>query len=350
MAQFKRNSGMSLVELMVVIGLMGIVMAGMGSFFSQILRVQEQTRLISNIQILKSTLIRNIESDAAWSNTVNQAINTSMACLRVSDSTLCNHNDSSNFNIFDAANGLAFNSLVATSGFTKDGVVCNAFTTAGNDQCPIRWDLRWTVVCPGAVATCKTPSIQVLGTFSYEPSDSLLRVNPSNFHVNMIRGEGSLYKPFKVESIDTTASGGGACTPDTWVERTITTETYDIGENVTIASGTEFTIEAGTYHCDVSASVFGLGNYRIRLNDKTSSLTYNIGQGLAVDGSPGILFGKVVITLTGASTFTVETFCERNNSSNASFDMGLPIPTSFGGSPTYTGGTSYTSVACVRLS
>lgn len=80
------------------------------------------------------------------------------------------------------------------------------------------------------------------------------------------------YKTIILEDQKTTNTNGGTFTSGAWRTRTLNTEVCDTGSNCSLSSN-QFTLDAGTYEIEASASAYGVQYHACRLQNVTDSTT-----------------------------------------------------------------------------
>ncbi len=350
MAIRPRNSGFSLMEIVVVLAIIGAVGIGSTSMMANTIKVSQTNFIKGNIINFKNRLLAAIRKDTSWLITINR--NAALNCLIEDDSVMCNDGAVvNNFDVYnsivtDPVNGtLVYQASSATAGFDDNGQDCNGYTAAGNDDCPFRYDLTLTLNCPGAEAQCYKPDITIQATFRSSPAtaDTMVsRVDPTEYNFWMDRSQKLRYEPLEYHHRVTTNTGGGNCTTGARVARQIPTEAYDVGDNATSVNATTFRLLAGQYECEVFAQAYqAVRGYAIFL--RVGGADTPIGSGFSSNGNSEFTMGKVDLTLAADTNISVMHFCGQSQNS---FDMGRPAPTGPGGD--FSGGFVHTRVTCVR--
>lgn len=212
------QSGFSLVEMMVVVGLSSFVVFLTLTSLSQLDRATTQSQLDYEYAQLKSELSWTLRDRASWENTkkyklnptdVNY-VNTALNCLKIvrpdgtieREASLCDSTAAlGNLQILNAQNQVVIDSANLNAGFTRSGTPCNTFDAAnGNDQCPLRFVAIPRFVCNG---TCLNPTIEVTLQATFKARTNGLMLNTSS-------GVVVVYKDPVVDSIaETCTSIGG---------------------------------------------------------------------------------------------------------------------------------------------
>jgi prepilin-type N-terminal cleavage/methylation domain-containing protein len=186
------QSGFSLTELMVVVGIGSIFALAMVSIMSWTAMNQSRAVTLAKLEVVKENLQRTLGNDQAWQNTLEMGAlpqsQSNMACL--GNLTKCNPG-SYPFTLYNGrvrpnpstqltAQDIVFDSTNLNAGFDMQGQACNQFSMAGNDACPFRYDLRWSPVCPAGVP-CVNPQVMITAKLLYKPSGLKPPANWVNF-------------------------------------------------------------------------------------------------------------------------------------------------------------------------
>lgn len=179
----RENSGFGIVEVMVGAALLMTSILG-AMFITGISSNTASDNPISiGIEIARTSLINNIQSDLAWSATVKDPANTSLACLKNSTTCFGGTAASGAFTLKDAANQVAYDGLNVNAGFTIQGTRCTTYDPVnGNPQCPIRFNLSWEALCTSA--PCLNPPVKVVGTVEVKFTNkraTVINLNRFNF-------------------------------------------------------------------------------------------------------------------------------------------------------------------------
>ena len=112
--------------------------------------------------------------------------------------------------------------------------------------------------------------------------------------------------------------GGGTFTSGAWRTRDLDTEIADPGSIVSISSN-QFTLGAGSYLIEASATAHDVNRHIARIYNATSSSVVAIGQPNFGDTSgngtgPSIVVARV--TITGSTAFEIQHRCETTKATN----------------------------------
>lgn len=218
------NVGMTLVEVMVAIGISGIVLTAIMSLSNLSLKQQYQSNLTFQADLFRKNLVLLINNSDAWKNTIAATANSApytvggtpytapptssatdppgLNCLIGSGSPCTNNGKDLTaspagtaisgmkiLQILDNKGVLFYDTTSNTKGLSPQGTACNGFVapsippappTPGNDNCPLRFDISWTAVCG---TSCVNPQVQIHIQAVYNPATSSRTVafNPANY-------------------------------------------------------------------------------------------------------------------------------------------------------------------------
>ncbi|MCB0343421.1 MAG: type II secretion system protein [Bdellovibrionales bacterium] len=180
---------MTLIEIMVTVGIMGIVIAGTASMMAQMLRGQKTIEMRLAVQDLRENVRSFIVNEEAWGKTVED--------LNVNQGGTCLADAASGYEckdvvdagqaipqIMDAAGGVKYESTAGPgNGFTATGAACDGtMTPYPSSQCPISMDISWKPDASASCANtgCKNPTAVITVDFTYDPGDA----KPVPFNIN----------------------------------------------------------------------------------------------------------------------------------------------------------------------
>lgn len=177
--------GFSLIEILIATSVLGMLAMGVITTFQQLAKQQFRSNMAAQSDVFRRNMIAHLQNEQAWQRTMNDAANTSMACLR--NSTSCT-GAGGPFRLRDSQNGMVYDAMTSpTAGLTADGRPCNTFNAVdGDDVCLLRMELSWTPICSG---TCMSPQVQVRGGVRYKPQSKqrTIAFNTENYSFTMIR-------------------------------------------------------------------------------------------------------------------------------------------------------------------
>ena len=193
-----RAKGFSLIELMVVVGILSIlVYFGGGIFVSSV----ERSRISANsstVLAVRDSILSLIRDDSAWAATV-AGNNAAFGCWTATGD--CTGQVGwLGFDLLES-NGARFrgyNPNIATNGFGRDGQLCNTFNAAApNPTCLFRFTFSRRFVCDGGVS-CIQPKIEIRVIFdpavlaAYDAQNrKMINVDRNQLSVTLVRAGGA---------------------------------------------------------------------------------------------------------------------------------------------------------------
>jgi len=175
------RDGFGLVEMLVVVAIGSFMALVFGGVLAWTAQNQAGAMSENRLETVKRTFVKMLRSRAAWQNTiVNGAAGGAkpagtMDCL--ANRTECTTTGAAGdpriqdqlFALYDPNNQLVYDATNLASGLTPRGEFCQTFSAppaAGNNDCPFRYDLRWTANCSGS---CVEPQVEVNAVLMYNP-------------------------------------------------------------------------------------------------------------------------------------------------------------------------------------
>jgi prepilin-type N-terminal cleavage/methylation domain-containing protein len=187
MARFtiKTQSGFTLVEVIIALGLASVVALGVASIMEQMGAANRHAGVVSSARLLKQNFIEMLSNDLAWQYTLLDPANKTFQCLiSATDCTgLPASGGPAGFVVRNSANAVFYDGLTAARGFTENGADCTGFPSAG---CPFHLQLSWTPLCAPKIP-CVLPEIQVNGTLVFNSPSFKTAYNPENYSFKLFR-------------------------------------------------------------------------------------------------------------------------------------------------------------------
>jgi type II secretory pathway pseudopilin PulG len=378
--KFLRDSrGMSIAEVLVSLAMVGILAMALASLIQTMSKTQNQNNIVNTIESIRTSIQRSITDGVSWGNTVTNAGNPALTCIR--NATACNVTTVIASNATDAqilaaagiinipllqdgSDNTIVDNTAATQGFTSAGAPCNTWSAAGNDACPIRFDIRAVLTCAPGLLTCRNPMVEVFGILRYSPLPTnpfRSIINNQRYRVRVARGSGANFKSENLTVVKQAAGGGvggGICTvatPAVWT--TVTFSNITINEVQPVAASlqntnTEVRLPAGTYSCSGLVTCFSCGSLKGRI--------IQVGGGAALGNSVAILvnypfLGQAIIptttfTLAADSNIQLQQQCSASPPNVPDVNYPATQLTQYGmgmAMPDYTN-TIFSSLNCVR--
>lgn len=371
----KSNLGMSLIEVLIALGMVGILSSVIATVMAQMQKAQNQLNVLNTIENMRINIQKLAADGSAWRETVLDAANSgpglTLACVQ--NNASCNHNAdaaliSSNETIDNGTldnapfgdlallktsnGGVYINGTSATSGYTDKGTPCTTWTATGNDECPIRWKMKIALECQGA-ATCLNPTIRLIAVLYYRSAGANAMkkiVNETKYRVDIRRGAkgDTRAERFTAEYRGAPAADGGPCsTGGVIIPLANTNPELNENANVSFGGGPPGTMRfsAGTYTCSASGTCFACGSVRLNLLVNGASL-FQSSSMLAKDQqlvSP--LINQVSFTVNATTPVTLVQTCipgVDTPATAANFGLGMALPD-------YAVGSKFAEIQCTRI-
>lgn len=373
----QNERGFGLVEVMVAAAIISIIALGIATLIDDMLKMQQKSNTVGVINRLKEQIIGAVQNGQSWQLTAGDADTTTgnpdLDCLR--NTGTCGSGETAALNLKDATGAALYYARAANHGFTLLGTYC---TTYPSVQCPFRYNLTYELTCPGATDPCQTPDVRVRGILQYTADTVTLPggFNPVLYEIDIRRGSEAIRNDgLSVSFVQAGVAGEGSGCQAAWVQRQLNTVLNDPAGNIVNKAGNaiiaplnSLQLRPGTYNCRVQAPAFKSGGNRIQLRSTAGNaigpITSTSGVASMSGGSASLSLDSTIV-LSVDTTLIVEQRCENLPNINgwwagspaavpANYDtwqLGIPIPDPPPAAPgTYTGGTTYTTVSCVRTS
>lgn len=181
------KNGFSIIEVMVAIGLLGIVGVGVSSMLFNMMNSNNYAQLGNSALNMKAELTEILSNDRAWANTIadttlNPDATAAFACLRTSTACAAGTYPFTPKLVNNTLFRTSYNPQTsATQGFNVNGVVCSTFSTGSpDDSCPMRYTFTWTPMCPSTGA-CINPQIRIRLIFNFSSTSKLTKLSPERY-------------------------------------------------------------------------------------------------------------------------------------------------------------------------
>lgn len=233
----ENSTGIGLVETIIVIGILGIIMTGVVSLGTVMMRMQSHSNFTFQADNARRSIMSALNGARSWQQTVtdpqnNRVNGPALNCIRtiapgpVQAGGPCTINGNPYTavgqqitnrairRVRDASGSVVYDASQPNFGLTPQGTFCDTFRTpplAGNDACPLRFNITWSARCtcevPDCTAftagdTCDNAQPRITVTAVYNPGvTNRTAFNPANYSVpEFIQGTGSA-----------AGGGGGDC-------------------------------------------------------------------------------------------------------------------------------------------
>lgn len=354
--------GVSLIELAVgvsVLAIMTLVSTSMIRNFSQ---YQHRLRIQATLAILNEQMRENLKSQITWQNTIDDnANNPALLCLK--EKGVCAEGAAIPILMRGVDNEIFFDSRPGTNGFTDNGAPCNTFNNAaGNNACPISFNITAQLNCAGASTTCTNPTVALTSRMLLRPTgppgflpESWGPINIASYNTDLIQGAASVYEPLLAAEVFFGAGPTGGCNPtgDFDNDRPFNRELNDPFDNITINPGGGPIVfnKIGSYSCRLKVPSVGVGAFRIRAVNVTDGAVVSMSSVSAVASKAIQEVAQlefILMVRTIGTVVQIQQTCDQDTSANA---RGIPVPhvgVAYAGG-VGSGGTILSSLDCTKI-
>jgi hypothetical protein len=205
----KDQRGQSLIQVVIAVGIMGILMMSMTSFFEILNKQQNKNNLAFQAGMLRNNLVAALNNSVGWKNTTTQSANNfangvMLDCLN--NGKPCTTDQSTDLSaggtpvgysggaptdegvlirqVLDSTGTVILDSTNPNSGYTPQGTSCstfNAATGSGDDSCPLRFEVHWWAKCNSVANTCVNAQAELQIVVIYNPRKQVQAFNPANY-------------------------------------------------------------------------------------------------------------------------------------------------------------------------
>lgn len=351
----KNRMGMSIVEVLVALGMVGILASVMASIFDQMQKSQAQVNITNTIETMRLNIQKLAADGTAWRQTVALLANPSLNCVRTNaicadsgaQAILSNDNvgnatlDAAPFldlpHLEQAAGGSYIDTQTsATSGYTDKGTPCNTWSAAGNDACPIRWKIKMAFECQAPAVTCLNPTIRIVGILYYRRAglNGRVVINENRYRVDLRRGAQGDTRAERFQTSYMGFSGnpgddGGPCVPSA----TIPFNNVTLNENGNVAPGGgppgTYLFQAGTYTCSAVASCFACGKVHIALFQGAIPIITSVTLLSMRWDQTQVSISNATFTINAITPMRIVEYCDQHPGGMAglaNLNMGMAMP------------------------
>jgi prepilin-type N-terminal cleavage/methylation domain-containing protein len=211
------HPGFSLIEVLISLAIMTALTIGIFSLATLPLRIQKQSNMTFQADILRRSIVSALNSPKSWQATVTDPRNnrTSKAMLdcvptnapgNVQAGYLCTTDGITDIPagtpitarainvVVDAAGGTVYDASKPNYGLSPQGLICKTFVDPkngpGDDNCPLRFNVFWSAICS---TTCVNPQIQLQVVAVFNPGvNTRVPFNTANYSTPLfMQGTGS---------------------------------------------------------------------------------------------------------------------------------------------------------------
>lgn len=353
------------MEIVVVLGIVALMGVGTTALLQSLISLGKKSQIKAALFELKEQMIQVMKDDDSWQRTIASGTNPGLNCAMPTNLIGCATGTTvNNPRFFDRVGNIFYRGDVATAGWTYNGETCNTWSAAGNNSCPIRYDITLTFDCGTRNSPCRRPNVIVAGTLNFSPAslDTVTgTLNLGDFGINFQRKADVTLEPTVIIFQDEFPGGGaacadnptnfcgGACTPGGWQVRKLNRVLKDQGQNINSVNFTAntFELKPGVYDCTIRASAFeATTGYKVRLLSQTSGASFDIGSGYSGTQTSTSTEGTVHMEFNGNETFVVEHYCSPGTIPSP-FNMGIPALT-YGATSGGLGHNVHTMIECIN--
>lgn len=176
-----RNSGFSLLEAIVAMGLVSVVLLSQSQVIQSLINQDAHFKTKVNLEHIRQQLLSMLSSPNVLSQTLAAPINTaSFDCLK--NSTTCS--GAKDFALVLGDGSIYYDTYNQNSGFTIDTNVCNTYNLSNsNDLCNIRATLTWKPDCP--TGSCINPKRIWINISLSSNSSNFTSINWNSFQISL---------------------------------------------------------------------------------------------------------------------------------------------------------------------
>lgn len=164
------NSGMSLVEVLIAMGILLMLFLGVSSLMQEMTRAKIKENVSAAATMIRQNVYDMLRNEVAWKNTLleNKALNCICNLKCDDESKLPSLDDMvRRLKVLNSAGEVYYDTTQAQSGFNMSGNSCNSFPS---DFCPFRMDIIWRMLCKaeGSSVQCPLfPQVEINGKLYY---------------------------------------------------------------------------------------------------------------------------------------------------------------------------------------
>lgn len=182
----KSKKAYSLVELLIVMGIMGILFLFTANLMDSFDKEKAKTESLVSLFNVKFAIQKALMSTYNWNQIMSA--DSRMSCFSGSTATSClaiNSITQNGLRIYNG-NDILFDGTNPNSGYTKKGTPCNTFGSSSDADCYYRPNISWRAECNLTVdSTCSSPIIIIDVNFQVNGSTAeSINLGAYNFTLN----------------------------------------------------------------------------------------------------------------------------------------------------------------------
>ena len=174
-----------------------LVMQVTGSFSDLNKNVNGRILQRDSAENLQTNLTALLRDDTFWNQTLQSSSNISIKnCLDNNSKKSpgdyispynSSYNSAKTINLeFKDSDKTVYGSAYPTSGFTPSGEPCRGFSeTAGNSNCPFRYEIKWQPLCSDPA--CTNSRILIVGELKYSSGSKSTNFNPAKYNFSVVK-------------------------------------------------------------------------------------------------------------------------------------------------------------------
>ncbi len=303
------RGGFSLVEILVALAIMAAVTLGVSTLMTSLNQQYYRANFTQTLETLRQEIINNISGSGAglagtggagvaaanmandsWFQTMQN--NAEFACIL--NNQTCAATGWLNISLWGPVqlDGLGNPTPyipdmdnVAGAGFDRNGLPCTTFdgtAGAGNNDCPIQYQIQARLLCETGVANCVNPAVEIRANLNVNAPGNFYRPDQTRYSFVMRKSGGSS-RSVSVVIAEIISTAGGAnegtsrCNPGNWISRgarfacggacgNLSWRRLDDQFDSVQIAGAGIRFMPGYWTCNVTVPAWSVNRFDIRLN------------------------------------------------------------------------------------
>lgn len=363
----KCQQGGGILQVLSAMAFMFLLVYAMIEMLTNAKLAQRKQQLLTTLRDMQAKVTFILNDPDSWRNTMQDAGNTTMACLQGSLACAAGAQrivvlrDANNVAVLNNLPAWTTASIASAGGFSETGESCSTFsTTAPSANCPFSYKMVWEPVAagidPGFRITARliysapanyiantaislgimtnTPGTDLTNVTTADPTKKAVQVvgNAANEVVDANMGKydvvvwrSATTNVLSFRATTTTSGATGACSTVGFAARTLA-EAYDPFNLITIGGPNVQLKYIATYECDVSAAGNSVLSFQVRLQRTGGGppTTVGSGAGYASTGTQSMAeFNTAFVPVIVNQNVQVEQQCEAPGGADG---LGLNFP------------------------